>query len=756
MTELRKTNCHFCGYLCAFEAQVEEGRVTGLVPDPTRYPYDPDILKGCRRWKMNLEVLDDPARVNHPLRRVGERGSGQWERVSWEEALDGITSRLKGLINLYGPETLASAIGGPHASFWPLHRFMSLLGSPNNMGIGQICWNPRIWMDMVTFGWTIEPDIDLALTGAVFIWGTNPAQSDNSAFWRHLLKVARSDIPLVVIDPRSTQAAAQADLWLPLKPGTDCALALGLLHVIIAEGLCDHDFVERWCHGFDELQSAVAPYSPQAVADICGIPARDVRSAARIFAKAKAAALVSGRGIDQTGANVAATHRAIACLRAVTGNLDKPGACVITEQSDFVPEAVLELGSSLTKDQRARCLNTPHTPLQCYEGYAKVNALTERLGRTMPLRYLTSAHPDLVLKAMCEGKPYPIRALVVQATNPLLTYADTKRVFKALSSLDLLVVLEYYLTPTASLADYVLPIAGAIERPLFQAHGGVANIAYGGPAAVEPYHERRTDYDVFRELGVRFGQESDWPWPTLKDAFAATLAPAGMTWEEYCCKGIYYRPPAFFKHEEPGTEGRRRGFATTTGKVELASEILAELGGQRVPTYLPQGPAAAPPQGPAAAPPQGPAAAPLTLITGARKQPYNASMFLGNPRFRKAYPKPLAEMSEATAEAYGLAPGDEVEVSTKNGTATFTFKAAPMRDGVVSIDYGWWYPEWKPGAPDFGGIWASNANLLTDCSLKGGEAMIGTWSYNALECTVQRIRKRGMDDPEETCTAPVQ
>ncbi|WP_415996605.1 molybdopterin-dependent oxidoreductase, partial [Gordonibacter pamelaeae] len=134
--EVKPTNCHYCGYCCAFLATVEDGRVTDLVPDPSRYPYDERILAGCRRWRMNLDALDGPDRVNYPLRRAGERGGNEWERVSWDEALDDIAARLRALADEHGPETLASAIGGPHASFWPLHRFMNLFGSPNNMGIG--------------------------------------------------------------------------------------------------------------------------------------------------------------------------------------------------------------------------------------------------------------------------------------------------------------------------------------------------------------------------------------------------------------------------------------------------------------------------------------------------------------------------------------------------------------------------------------------------------------------------------------------
>lgn len=733
--ETRRTNCHFCGYCCAFTATVEGGRVVDLTPDPTRYPYDERILAGCRRWRMNMDALDDADRINHPLRRVGNRGANTWEQVGWDEALDDIATRLTALADEYGPETLASAIGGPHASFWPLHRFMNLFGSPNNMGIGQICWNPRIWMDTLTFGWTVEADIVPGRTDCLFIWGTNPAESDNSAFWRSLIKLSKSETSLVVVDPRRTAAATIAEVWLPVRPGTDCTLALGLLHVIIEEDLIDRAFVEAWCHGFDELAAHVTPYAPERVAAVCGVPAEDIVRAARLFGHAHAAALVSGRGLDQVGENVAPTHRAICCLRAVTGNIDRPGTCVLTEMSDFVSEVDLEMTDALAPEHRARCLNTPHTPLQCYDGYEKVRLLTERLGRTLPARYLTSAHPDLVLRAMQSGQPYPIRALIVEATNPLLTYADTHRVFDALMGLDLMVVIDYYMTPTASIADYVLPAAGAIERPVLQVHGGVANLGYGGPAAVDPYYERRNDYDVFRDLGLRLGQEQAWPETSLTDAFAAQLSRAGMDWDTFCEVGVYSRPPGYNKHERPGVDGCPQGFATTTGKIELASEFLDELGGQRLPepaehlTLCSEELRAEAEQA---------GGAHLSMITGARKQPYNASMYFNNPKFRAASPYPVAQISPATAERLGIGSGEPVTIATDNGEADFILEIAVMRDDLVSVDYGWWHPEWAPGAPAFGGIWESNVNCLTSCAL--GEPMIGTWSYNAIDCVLRRAR----------------
>lgn len=734
MAEIKPTNCHFCGYCCAFLATVEEGRVVDLKPDPTRYPYDERILAGCRRWKMNLDVLDSPRRVNYPLKRVGERGSGKWERVSWDDALDDIAHRLEALRAEHGPGTLASMIGGPHASFWPLHRFMNLFGSPNNMGIGQICWNPRIWMDAITFGWTGEADIQFGLTNALFIWGTNPADSDNSAFWQAIRAAGQSrDMALVCVDPRYTQVAACADLWIAPRPGTDCQLALGMLNVIIGEHLHDEEFVGAWCHGFDELSEHVKPYTPEAVGETCDVDPEDIRRAARLFAQGRTA-LVSGRGIDQVGKSVAPTHRAICCLRAVTGNVDRTGAFILNDASDFTSEVDFELSDLMTPDQRALCLNEGVAPLQCFTGYDLVAEQTMKLGRRLPMRYMTSSSPHLVLRAMETGDPYRVSALIVNATNPLLTYADTNRVFKALNGLSLLVVLDYYITPTAALADYVLPCAGAIERPIFQIHGGVANMGYGGPAAVEPYYERKTDYDIFRGLGQRLGQQEYWPDESLADAFARQLKPTGWDWSDYCTIGSYHIPAAAEKHLMPGPDGKPQGFATRTGKIELASELLPLLGGQRLPEPRPfmrlcsqelvsritaEG------------------GHHVEMLTGSRKQPYNASMYLENPKFRRSVPGPVVDMSAAMAEKLGLVAGDVVKLTTDYGQARFTVSIAKMRDDIINVDYGWWHPEnGVPHAPDFGGIWESNVNTLTSCELQ--EPLIGTWAYNAIDCMIQK------------------
>ncbi|MDR2672713.1 MAG: molybdopterin-dependent oxidoreductase [Coriobacteriales bacterium] len=791
-----KSNCHYCGYLCGFLATVEDGpqgaRLVELAADPSRYPYDERIVNSCRRWRMNLTEIDGAQRVNYPLRRVGERGSGQWQRVSWDEALQDIANKLSNLAVEHGPQTLASAIGGPHASYWPLHRFMNLWGSPNNMGIGQICWNIRIWMDALAYGWPIEVHIDPGVTEQVFLWGTNPAESDNSLFWRTLLRMRKDGVPLVVVDPRRTPTARIASLHLAPRPATDCTLALALIREIIATGRYNRDFVERWCYGFAELVKHVEPYTLALAEQVCGVPASDLAAAAELFSRPGPSALLSGRGIDQLGPATAPTHRALSLLRAICGDVDRPGACYLMDMSDFIPEVDLEMSAALSVEARAAELNKGFSALQSYGGYADATELTSHLGRTainpegkrLPMRYLTSAHPNLVWRAMlgewpgmqpgmqpgtqavarvqpseqpgtqarASGDtqlpaaddtqlpaaddtqpktaddiqpPYRITALICMAANPLVTYADTKLVYRALKNLELLVVLEYYLTPTAQLADYVLPSAGAFERPLIQAHGGVSNFAYGGGAAVEPYYERRCDYDFFRGLGMLLGQEDYWPSATLQEAISATLAPAGVDWQTWMERGIYYNTMTFAKYELPDADGQPQGFATTTGKLELTSVFLEQLGSGRLPQ-------------PAVPPPTTPQF-PLVLLTGARMQPYWASSYFNNPEFRRVHPYPTAQMSAATLKDLGTKAGEWVIVATDTGEARFMAAEAELLDGVISCEYGWWYPEEPAGEPGLSGIWRSNVNLLTNAAIENCEPLIGSWNYNAIPCRVRRV-----------------
>ncbi|AHF05799.1 molybdopterin-dependent oxidoreductase [Desulfitobacterium metallireducens] len=720
-----QTNCRFCGYQCGIIATVKDGRVTKVKPDPSRFPYDGMIMRGCRRWPMITTVMDHPQRINYPLKRVGERGSGQWERISWEQALDEIGEKLQSLKDKFGPEMLATSIGGPHTTFWPLHRFMSLFGSANNMGIGQICWNPGIWVNTLTYGWPIDMELDPENTGCAILWGVNPAESDNSLFWRTVLEFSRTKKPLIVVDPRYTRTAEQATLWLPVRPGTDIVLALGFLHVIVKKKLYNQEFVQKWCHGFDRLAEHLTPYTPSYVEKITGIKAENVIEAAHLFAGNSPATLYSGRGIDQLGVNSLPTHRALAILRAITGNVDVPGTSHLSEMPDFIPELDLELSEPFAATN-PKHLGKDKLKLQSYAGYAKVREQTMKHNKRLPMRYLTSAHPNQVWQAMLTGDPYPIRSMIVMASNPLLTQADTQLVHKALKSLDLLVVLELFKTPTAMLADYILPSAGALERPLLETKAGVANIAYGGDQAVEPYYERRPDFYFWKELGIRLGQEKDWPWDTYRDSLEASLSPLGLTWDEFSMTGLYSQENRYFKYEELDPNGFPVGFATVSGKVEVYSELLKEIGDDPLPRSKKL--------------PESSKDFPLLLMSGARFQPYYASSYHQLEKFRTSHPEPIVEMSLDTANRLGLEEGCSVWVETERGKARFITKIVPMCEDTVSVEYGWWYPEMSAAEPELGGLWFSNANVLTSGDFETSDSLVGTWTYNGIPCRVEKTK----------------
>jgi len=713
----RKSNCSLCGYLCGLEAQFgDDGTLVKVSPDPSRYPYDTSIVRRCRRFASNLKILDHPARVNYPLKRSGERGSGRWQRVIWDEALDDIVTKLKDLKERYGAETLATCIGAPHSTYWPMHRFLSLFGSPNNIGIGHICWNPAIWAHSLTCGWPIEPELEPGHTKCAILWGVNPAESDNSMFWRTVEAYSKTDGKLIVIDPRLTGTARKADIWLPVIPGSDGALALAMLHVIIEEGLYEHDFVNNRCHGFEQLRQRVADYSPDKVAGLTGVDDARIAEVARLFATLKPATIFHGLGIDQSGRNCTQTLRSLSILRAITGNMDEPGACHLSETPDFVPESELELTDMLPPEQRQKKLGIDLFRFQTYDGYEKLSQYTLRHKKRLPARYLTSAHPHLAWQAMARGEPYPIRALLVMASNPMLTQPNTRLVYEALKSLELLVVLDMFVTPTAMLADYLLPAAGSLEQSRFQPNGGVSNIAYGGAAAISPLYERRPDFDFWRALGRRCGQEKRWPWETMEESLDYILAPAGLTWDEFCQTGIYAPPLSYHKYEA-------EGFATPSGKVELYSDMLAELGYDPLPAYVP-----------AEEPPD----YPLTLITGVRHQPYYATEFRQIEKLRHLRPEPIAEMDASTASKLGLREGECVWVETPAGRIQHTVGFTEMLPDVVSAEYGWWYPEKSPEEPSLGGAWESNANLLTSANVEKCDPILGQWRYRGLRCRVYR------------------
>ena len=583
--------------------------------------------------------------------------------------------------------------------------------------MGMVCWNPRIWVNSLTYGWPIDEELVPGLTRCVVIWGVNPAESDRSMYWKTLNDFSGAGGNVIVIDPRRTETARLTEHWVSPKPGTDGALALGMLHVILAEELYDREFVSNWCSGFEALSQRVKDYSPEKVALLTGVPAAQIEEISRLYAQSGPASILTGVGIDQSGYNCTQTLRAIAALRAVTGNVDVQGASLLNDRSDFVSEVELELNDLMPPEQKAKKLGAELFHLQRHEGYEKMLCYTMLHGKQLPARYMTSTHPHLAWQAMITGEPYPIRALFCMASNPLLCQGDSKMVYQAMKGLDLLVALEKFMTPSAMLADYVLPITGGMEQPLVQMHGGVANIIYGGAAAIEPLYERRTDFDFWSDLGKRCGQAEHWPWRDLEDAMDDVMAPAGQSWQDVCDVGIYAPEPTYRKYES-------QGFATPSGKVELYSELLDEAGHEPLPLYTHIA--------------DDDSEYPFLLITGVRKQPYYSSEFRQIDSLRRKHPQPLAEVAVETADKLDLNPGDKVWIETAQGRIRHTLAVVEMHPDAVSVELGWWFPEQPAAEPELGGMWEANANVLTTADTADCDPILGQWNFRSIPCRIYR------------------
>jgi anaerobic selenocysteine-containing dehydrogenase len=250
--------------------EVRNGRLVRITEDKEHPAAEllSRVIRACPRARMATEWFYHPERLNYPLKRIGERGEGKWQRISWEQALDEIAAKLRNIKESYGAEAIATSKGTGRTDDYYRARFFNLLGSPNNIGQGMICWSVNNMVSSAIVGWpsnniVYRPDI----TRCLLLIGTNPAQSVLRS-WLSILDAKKQGAKIIVIDPRRTETAARADIWLQLRPGTDTALLMGMINVIITEGLYDREFVDKWCYGFEKLAERAQEYSPEKVAEI--------------------------------------------------------------------------------------------------------------------------------------------------------------------------------------------------------------------------------------------------------------------------------------------------------------------------------------------------------------------------------------------------------------------------------------------------------------------------------------------------------
>lgn len=727
MKNIRRSYCGLCHPRCGTLLHYENEKVVKVTGDP-----DHPVTRGaiCERGRLMVDHLYHPDRLNHPLKRVGKKGEGQWQQISWDQALDEVAQKLSALRDKHGAETLAFTHGTKRTYHWDCRRFFNLFGSPNTCGVNTICMCPSYATEFATYGGMV---IGSEVPGArcVVLWGCNASQSNPIGLHPKIVAARKNGAKIIVIDPRRTKEADKAEMWLQIRPGTDLALMLGWIRYIISEDLYNHDFVSRWTVGFEELKEAVESYTPEKVAEITSVPADLVTQSARMYATNSPAVIPFGLGLDKQGINSTQCARGRAIIRAITGNLEIPGGEVFSLAGDVGKIRDLEyfeLNDMMPENQKVKQLGVDQYPFFGFPGWEKNSAANKKL----PEGYMMApegwhsnlAHAREVMNAITTGKPYPVTAAITLANNPLLALPNTKRVFEALQALELYVVVDYYMTPSAALADYVFPAASTVETSELWL---TSRFCMACPQGVEPIHERRNSYDFYRGLGMRLGQEEYWPWKTIEDVYDHALEPVGLSFKQLSDQYGIFGEMEYRRYE-------KFGFGTPSGKVELKSSIFEDLGADPLPQY----------HEPVWSPKGDPEIAeeyPLILITGSRFMPMYQSEQRQIEKARQKVPDPLVSIHPETAQKLGLVEGDWAVISTPLGSIRQRVKISDvMHPGMVDIQHSWWFPEKEQKLPELFGVFDSNANVLCPDAPEFCSPEIGSWPHSALLCRVEKER----------------
>ena len=691
MSNVRST-CYECDANCPIDVTLDPAGEPVAIAGPD-----------CPRCYVQLDRRNHPDRLLYPLRRVGPRGSGEFARISWDEALDTIAERLAATRSEHGAPAAAFFAGYTKEARPQLQRLAHAFGSPNYMTESGCCFSATKVAEEVTFGTKIKTTSTIAShnTKSLLVWSTNPRGSI-PPFHQHPLARAKPGRPLIVVDPRRTPLAEQADVFLQIRPGTDGALALGFHHLIFANGWQDQAFLEQWATGVEAFRDYAAAFPPERVAGICGIDAGDLRRAAELYAIRRPAQIMLSPTATVQHSNGFQNHRAVILLSAVTGNLDREGGNRFF--NDKVAPKPIELFD--------RCLDE----------------LPPRVGdEVFPVwtRHWPAAQSMLLPNCILEGQPQRIRSLLAMGINTAM-WPNSKRMQQALGALDFFAASDFFHNPATRMADIVLPAATNLEREALIAYPGCA---YQGElryrrAVVAPKGEARPDAQVFLELGVRLGMaERFW-----NGDLAASWAEAAEGIPESIRREVYQNPDGvtvFAKAIDDLVDGgfldadrqyRMHGFKTGSGKVEFDSAELRAAGHDGLPVWR------EPVESPLATPELA-CDFPLVLTSGARHKHATHSQHQYLERMRRAVPHARVELHPEDAVARGIEDGCEVEVRSPRGCVRFVAQVTDrIKPGVAHCAHGWNH---------------ANVNELTDD--RSLDPISGFPAFKSLLCDVAPI-----------------
>lgn len=699
-----RTLCPLCPNHDGIVATVQNGRITELGGD-REHP----ISRGytCSKGRHSWETVYHPHRFSQPLLRTA---SG-WKEIPWDEAFEVAAERLAEVKDRFGPFSFCSAQCYSLPEGMAMSLFTRSLGSPNQMENLDLCQGPHEVADMVTFGHvlsTYQGDQDFRNSKCILLVGTNMAVSSGGQ-WQDVLFAKRNGAKLIVVDPRRCESAKQADIWLQIRPSTDGALALGMLHIIINESLYDADFVNSYCLGFEKLREHVQQYTPESVAEITSLSPEQIVQVARIFATNGPASYRGNDGVSQH-ANSTQAARAFSILTAITGNIDVTGGTLIpTIPSGYNTGSQLLKSTRLGREVEEQQLGAERFPL-----WSGPDSLVGII-----------THNPSVINAIITSEPYPVKSMIIWDANPVLTYPDTRKVIEALNKLEFLIVIAYTPSPTSEFADLILPRQHRFEQ------NGVTFNQYGNclspmPKLVEPAEGCFDVIHILHRLAERmvekgYIERNLIPWKSMDDFIEWRLSDTEFSFTSLCERG----PVAVEREYKKYT---KRGFRTPSGKVELYSTMLERYGYEPLPVFRETN--------------ESPVVMrklaekyPLLLITR-RSQNYWLSRSADESWLRELTPYPQLEIHPSTAQKRGIQQGDMVVVETPRGTfqhlAELTEDIHPR---VVCGAFGWWLPERE--APERGSL-ETNVNAVMSYD-PPYDPVVGINSVQGVMCQARRL-----------------
>ncbi|MFC5731402.1 MULTISPECIES: molybdopterin-containing oxidoreductase family protein [Nocardioides] len=711
------TYCPLCVSRCGARAEVHDGTFLALLPDPSH----PTGKALCLKGKAAPEIVYHPKRLLHPLRRTTPKDAADpgWERVTWDEALDTVAERLRTAASVDGPQSVGFSSSSPSTSAisdavdW-IQRLIRAFGSPNYCNYMELCGWGRYLAPLYTYGASVPgvylPDLDNA--GCILFWGYNPSVARLAHATSTVAAVARG-AKLVVVDPRKAGLAARAHHWLRVRPGTDAALALSLAHVMIENGWYDADFVRDWTNATDEvdgesvwnlLAAHCAQFPPDVAERITGVPATTIVDTARTLWEARPVAFYTWSGLEQHSGTTQAV-RAIDVLYALTGSLDVPGGNVLFEA---VPSNPVD-GMEFLSDTRPPAVGVDHRPLG-------------------PARFEFVTGEDFYTAAL-DGR---IKALVSFGGNMVMAHADTARGREALRGLDFFVQADLFMTPSAELADIVLPVATPFESEAlkigFEYSQEAQSLVQLRQPLVPPRGEARSDLQIVFDLATRLGLGAHFWDGDIEAAFRHQLAPSGITLEDLRAHPEGVRVPLTTRYRKYA----ETGFATPSRKVELYSTTLAAHGYPPLPTF----------EEPLTSPRSRPDLAvryPLVLSC-AKSLFFCETQHRQVAALRKSAPDPQVEMHPSTAADRGIAAGDWVSIDTPHGSVRARAKlSASLDPQVVFGQHGWWEACDELGLPGYPPYGPDSANLNLVLRQTPSDPISGSSPMRASVCEVSLL-----------------